>query len=167
MLFKLQANKNALNDPNFKRANEILNKLAGQKEVFVPRSPRRMNASDYGRKIICIVISTFTASITLTSLILNFDWMTLLSCLVSIIITLCISWVTMINNEIYWTEEYILYAELKEKEMIKKLAEEAKKVQEQEAQKEQEETQNVEVREQGIPQSPGTGLGEPEGHTGA
>lgn len=165
VLFKLQAKKNARSNESFKRANEILNKLAGQKEVFIPRSPNKMNAQDYTRKVICIIISTLTASITLTSLILSFDWMTLLSCLVSIIITLCISWVTMLNNEIYWTEEYILYAELKEKEMIKKKAEEeALKVQEQEAQQEQEEEQNVEVREQGIPQSTGTSIGELEGH---
>lgn len=165
VLFKLQAKKNARNNENFKRANEILNKLAGQKEVFIPRSPRRMDAGDYSKKVVCILISTFTSSIVLTSLILSFDWMTLLSCLVSIIITLCISWVTMLNNEIYWTEEYILYAELKEKEMLKKKAEEeALKVQEQEAQQEQEEEQNVEVREQGIPQSTGTSIGELEGH---
>lgn len=156
VLFKLQAKKNARNNENFKRANEILNRLAGQKEVFIPRSPRRMDAGDYSKKIVCILISTFTSSIVLTSLILSFDWMTLLSCLVSIIITLCISWVTMLNNEIYWTEEYILYAELKEKEI--------QKVQEQEAQQEQEVEQNVEVREQGIPQSTGTSIGELEGH---
>lgn len=139
VLFKLQAKKNARNDPNFKRANEILNRLAGQKEVFIPRSPRRMDAGDYSRKVVCIVISTLTSSIVLTSLILSFDWMTLLSCLVSIIITLCISWVTMINNEIYWTEEYILYAELKEKEMLEKQAENAKLSEEQNLQEPREE----------------------------
>ena len=116
VLFKLQAKKNARNNENFKQANEILNKLAGRREIFIPRSPNRMNISDYTRKVICIIISTFTTSITLTSLILSFDWMTLLSCLVSIIITLCISWITMINNEIYWTEEYLLYAQMVEKQ---------------------------------------------------
>lgn len=115
VLFKLQAKKNARKDPNYIKANEILNKLAGRKEVWVPRSPAKMNAGDYTRKILAIIVSTFTASITLTSLILSFDWMTLLSCLISIIITLCVSWITMINNEIYWTEEYILYAEMVEK----------------------------------------------------
>lgn len=120
VLFKLQAKKNARKDPNYIRANEILNKLAGTKEIWVPRSPAKMNAGDYTRKIVAIVVSTFTASITLTSLILSFDWMTLLSCLVSIIITLCISWITMINNEIYWTEEYILYAEMLEKKQEEK-----------------------------------------------
>lgn len=115
VLFKLQAKKNARNNENFKLANEILNRLAGKKEVFIPRSPAKMDFGDYTKKIIAIIVSTLTASITLTSLILSFDWMTLLSCLVSIIITLCISWITMINNEIYWTEEYLLYAQMVEK----------------------------------------------------
>lgn len=112
VLFKLQAKKNARKDPNFIKANEILNKLAGRKEVFIPRSPARLNITDYSKKVVAILVSTFTASITLTSLILSFDWMTLLSCLVSIIITICIAWITMLNNEIYWTEEYLLYAEM-------------------------------------------------------
>lgn len=135
VLFKLQAKKNSRTNDNFKKANDILNRLAGQKEVFIPRSPTRMNATDYTRKVICIVISTLTSSVVLTSLILSFDWMTLLSCLVSIIITLCISWVTMLNNEIYWTEEYILYAEMKEKEIKKKAEEEASKEQESQEEK--------------------------------
>lgn len=116
VLFKLQAKKNARNNENFKQANEILNRLAGRKEVFIPRSPTKMDVGDYTKKVIAIIISTLTASITLTSLLLSFDWMTLLSCLVSIIITLCISWITMINNEIYWTEEYLLYAQMVEKQ---------------------------------------------------
>lgn len=115
VLFKLQAKKNSRNDPNFIKANEILNRLAGIKEIFIPRSPRKMNTSDYTKKIVAIVVSTFTASITITSLILSFSWMTLLSCFVSIIITLCVSWITMINNEEYWCEEYLLYAEMIEK----------------------------------------------------
>lgn len=124
VLFKLQAKKNCRNDPNFKKANEILNKLAGRKEVFIPRSPAKMDSADYIVKIIAVTVTTLTASITLTSLILSFDWMTLLSCLVSTIVTLCISWVTMINNEIYWTEEYILYAEMIEKQESRKDAKE-------------------------------------------
>lgn len=138
ILFKLQAKKNARNNDNFKKANEILNRLAGRKEVFIPRSPARMDTMDYTKKVIAIVVSTFTASITLTSLILSFDWMTLLSCLVSIIITLCISWITMINNELYWTEEYLLYAQMVEKkqaELSAKINEETK----QEPQKEEKE----------------------------
>lgn len=73
VLFKLQAKKNARKNENFKKANEILNKLAGKKEVFIPRSPAKMDAGDYTKKIMAIIASTLTASITLTSLILSFD----------------------------------------------------------------------------------------------
>ena len=41
----------------------------------------------------------------------------------------------MLNNEIYWTEEYILYAEMKEKEIKKKAKEEASKEQESQEEK--------------------------------
>lgn len=129
ILFKLQAKKNSRNDPNFKEANEILNRLSGVKEVFIPRSPAKMNTTDYTKKVIAIIISTFTASITLTSLILSFSWMTLLSCLVSIIITLCVSWITMINNEEYWCEEYLLYAKMIEEKHQKELAKESAETQ--------------------------------------
>lgn len=62
-----------MKNENFIKATEILNKLIGQKEILIPRSPARMNFEDYSRKIICIIISTLGASITLTSLILSFD----------------------------------------------------------------------------------------------
>lgn len=130
VLFKLQAKKSARNHPNFIKANEIMNNLAGQKEVFIPRSPLRMNMTDYTKKVVCIVLATLLSSITLTSLILSFDWLTLLSCLVSIIITLCVSWITMVNNEIYWTEEYLLYAQMMQEKIAKQQEEQEKLEQE-------------------------------------
>lgn len=118
VLFKLQAKKNCRKDENFIKANDILHRLAGEKEVFIPRSPHQMNMADYSKKIVAIIFSTLSASITLTSLILSFDWMTLLSCLVSVLISLVLGWTTMIRNEEYWCEEYILYAQLVEKKVL-------------------------------------------------
>lgn len=115
ILFKLQAKKNCRKDQNFIKANEILHKLAGEKEVFIPRSPKRMNIEEYSKKVIFILLSTVGSFITLTSLILSFDWMALVSCAVSVIISLVLGWTTMIKNEEYWTEEYILYAQIEEK----------------------------------------------------
>ena len=77
VLFKLQARKNSSSNKNFIEANEILHRRSGRKEVLIPRSPAKMNAEDYSKKILAILVSTFTSSITLTSLILSFDWMTL------------------------------------------------------------------------------------------
>lgn len=126
VLFKLQARKNSSSNKNFIEANEILHRRSGRKEVLIPRSPAKMNAEDYSKKILAILITTFTSSITLTSLILSFDWMTLLACLISIIITLCVSWITMIRNEEYWCEEYLLYAKWIDKELDKKEKESVK-----------------------------------------
>ena len=119
VLFKMQAKRNVADNENYQKANGILNKLAREKSVFVPRSPGKMDRQDYLSKIFFIVLSTVSSFMVLSSLIMNFDVVTLISTVVSALITLCTSWVTMIRNEEYWTEEYLLYAEMLEKKIIK------------------------------------------------
>ena len=123
VFFKLQAKKNSVSHPNYIKANEILNRLAGRKEVFIPRSPRAMNAKEYSTKVLCIMISTVASFFTISALMIKFQVMTLISCLLSMIIAIIISWTTMLKNEEYWTEEYLLYAEYMEK-LLKKGEEE-------------------------------------------
>ena len=123
VFFKLQAKKNSVSHPNYIKANEILNRLSGRKEVFIPRSPKAMNAKEYSTKVLCIMISTVASFFTISALMINFQVMTLISCLLSMIIAIIISWTTMLKNEEYWTEEYLLYAEYMEK-LLKKGEEE-------------------------------------------
>lgn len=120
VFFKLQARKNSESHPNYKKACEILNRLAGKKEVFIPRSPKAMNAKEYVTKSVCICISTVTSFFTISALMINFQVMALISCLLSMVIAIIISWTTMLKNEEYWTEEYLLYAEMIEKKLSKK-----------------------------------------------
>ena len=47
---------------------------------------------------------------TISNLIISFDILTLISTLISMITTLIVSWTSMINNEEYWTKEYLMYA---------------------------------------------------------
>ena len=124
VFFKLQARKNSESHPNYKKACEILNRLAGKKEVFIPRSPKAMNAKEYVTKSVCICISTVTSFFTISALMINFQVMALISCLLSMVIAIIISWTTMLKNEEYWTEEYLLYAEMIEKKLSKKGEEE-------------------------------------------
>lgn len=124
VFFKLQARKNSESHPNYKKACEILNRLAGKKEVFIPRSPKAMNAKEYVSKSVCICISTVTSFFTISALMINFQVMALISCLLSMVIAIIISWTTMLKNEEYWTEEYLLYAEMVEKKLSKKGEEE-------------------------------------------
>lgn len=115
VFFKLQAKKNSKNHPNYIKANEILNKLSGNKEVFVPRSPRKMDSKEYLTKSVCIILSTFASFFTISALVINFSLMSLISCLVSVVIAIVVSWTTMLKNEEYWCEEYLLYAQMMEK----------------------------------------------------
>ena len=117
ILFNLQARKNSMKNENYIKANEILNKLAGKKDVFIPRSPAKMRLQVYSKKVIMILLSTLASSVVLTSIVVSFDWLTLLSCILSVLISLCVSWISMLNMEQYWTEEYLIYAQLKLKEL--------------------------------------------------
>lgn len=116
ILFKMQAKKNVRNDPNYVKANDIMNKMIEEKAVFVPRSPKAMDRKDYITKSIFIVMSTLSSFMVLSSIIVKFDVMTLISTLLSAVMALCFSWVTMLNNEEYWTNEYLLYAEMIQKQ---------------------------------------------------
>lgn len=121
VLFKLQAKRNCRKDENFKRANEIIGQLAREHEEYIPRSPRKMNAKEYASKGTMITLSTVSSFVVVSSIIIKFDVVTLLSSLVSTTVSICVGWVTMLNNEEYWTNEYLLYAEwLKKKKESKK-----------------------------------------------
>lgn len=116
VFFKLQAKKNSASHPNYIKANEILNRISGNKETFIPRSPEQMNTKEYTTKVACILLSTVCSFVAIASLVINFSLMNLLSTMVSVIIAVIMSWTTMLKNEEYWTEEYLLYAQMKEKE---------------------------------------------------
>ena len=79
-----------------------------------------MNAADYTTKIVFIVLSTLSSFMVISSIIISFDVVTLISTVLSAVVALCFSWVTMLNNEEYWTGEYLLYAEMLKKKMEEK-----------------------------------------------
>jgi len=110
ILFKLQARKNVRNEKRYIQAMELMN-LANRKiKQWIPRSPKQMDKQDYITKSIFILLSTIGSSICLTSLVINFDWITFLSCMVAIIATVALSWVNMLRNEDYWCNEFYEYA---------------------------------------------------------
>ena len=122
-LFKAQAKTNAKDHPNFKKANEILNKLYGTKE-FIPHSPKQKNVRDWLTKGITVFIATGLESIVIGSLIFNWDNITFLSCIVSSITAVLFGLIAMVKDEQYWTEEYLAYAEY----VTKKLAKESPEI---------------------------------------
>lgn len=110
ILFKQQAKINSRNHPNYLKAEEIINSQFTTRE-FIPRSPKQMNAKEYTTKGIFMVIFTLGESIVIGSMVLNFDIVTFISCLTSSVTAVLFGWWTMIKNEIYWTDEYLKYAE--------------------------------------------------------
>lgn len=120
-LLKAQAKTNAKDHPNFKKANELLNKLYGTKQ-FIPRSPTQKAVKDWTTKGVMVFITTAAESIVIGSLIFNWDMVTFLSCITSSITAVLFGVVQMIKDEVYWTEEYLAYAEY----VSKKVKEEEK-----------------------------------------
>ena len=116
--FMEQAKVNVKDNPNYKEANELLQKHQDRKEKL-PRSPKKWTASQYGKKGAAIFFSTILASIALTQAILTFDWITMLTYLFTIIMGLIFGFIQMKSAEFYWTEEYYAYALRVEREAIK------------------------------------------------
>ena len=116
-LFKAQAKTNAKNHPNFIKANEILNKLYGTKQ-FIPHSPRQKAVRDWTTKGLIVLGTTAAESIVIGSLIFNWDMVTFLSCITSSITAVLFGIVAMIKDEVYWTEEYLAYAEYVSKKTL-------------------------------------------------
>lgn len=116
-LFKAQAKTNAKDHPNFIKANEMLNKLYGTKQ-FIPHSPRQKAVKDWTTKGLIVLGTTAAESIVIGSLIFNWDMVTFLSCITSSITAVLFGIVAMIKDEVYWTEEYLAYAEYVSKETL-------------------------------------------------
>ena len=116
VLFKQQAKMNIRDDPNYLEAKRILEEFSGTR-FYIPRSPKKMNLQEYIIKLIAIVVVTLLTTITISSLIISFDFITFLSCLISTFFAVCLGWITMIKNEIYWTDEYLEYAKWVQKQM--------------------------------------------------
>ena len=106
--FIKQAKINIKDNKNFKEANEILenNKPKG----YVPRSPKVFLGHLYRRKGTKVFTSSALAVVSLGQAIFTFDFASFISYLLTIIMGCVFGFLTMKNNEVYWTSEYLDYA---------------------------------------------------------
>ena len=153
VMFKLQAKRNVKDNEAYRQACAKLNKLAGRREVFVPRSPREMNRKDYAKKGTTVLVGTIGSFAMIGPLLISFDVVTLISTVISVAISLAASWSAMIRNEEYWTEEFPLYADMVTQRMAKK-----------EAMEKKEEDPHDHDREERTPEPAGAGLEEHAEH---
>ena len=106
--FMCQAKLNVKDNENYKKAREILIDVK-LKEVK-PRSPRKWNAEQYGKKGVTIFITSSMTVVALTQAVLSFDYISMLTYLFTIIMGLICGILQMRTAEEYWTREYLEYA---------------------------------------------------------
>ena len=118
--FMLQAKINIKDNVRYQEAQEI---LRSQKiKQIIPRSPTQWNKKQYTSKGVSIFITTALSTVALTQAILNFDWMSMLTYLFTIVMGLIFGIMQMKTAEDYWTDEYWQYAQMVQEQV--ELAEE-------------------------------------------
>lgn len=113
--FMQQAKVNVKDNENYKKARDI---LINQKEKeILPKSPTKWNSQQYIKKGTIIFLTTGLSTIALTQAILSFDYISMLTYLFTIVMGLIFGVLQMKTAEEYWTDEYLQYALMKEREL--------------------------------------------------
>lgn len=116
--FMQQAKLNIKDDEKYLKACEIMGKVKKQKE-YIPRNPRVWERRQYISKGFSIFISTAFSLVALANAFLTYDYLTLLTYALTIIMGIIFGLLQMANAEDYWTREFYDYAiRLLEAEMI-------------------------------------------------
>lgn len=115
--FIAQARVNISDNENYKKANDIMNKIKKKREVK-PRSPKRFIGSQWAWKGTTLLLASISATFVLTSIILTFDYMQLIVYLFVISLGVVFGYMTMRRNEVYRTTEYLEYAEMIQQEEL-------------------------------------------------
>lgn len=108
--FMQQGKLNVKNDERYIKACDIL--LDIKEEKYIPRSPRRWQLEQYGRKGVMLFLGTAMSAVALTQAILTFDWVAMLSYLFTITMGVIFGVLQMKKAEEYWTEEFLKYAQM-------------------------------------------------------
>lgn len=107
--FTLQGKVNISTDSRYLEANELLQKVKHQ-DAINPRSPSEWSKEVYGKKGITIFATSLISAVGLTQAVLTFDWISMLTYLVTVVMGIVFGILQMNQTEIYWTEEYLRYA---------------------------------------------------------
>ena len=106
--FKKQAVLNVKDNETYKKAREILN--AVKEKESAPKSPAQYQAMSYAKKGTTLTVSTIASLIAIGNMILRFDYNTLISYTITIVMAIVFGIFAMKSDEIYWTEDYYYYA---------------------------------------------------------
>lgn len=113
--FIKQAKINVKDNKNFLEAENILQ--VHKPKGYVPRSPKVFLGHLYRRKGTKVFVNSALAVVSLGQAILTFDFASFITYLLTIIMGCVFGFLTMKNNEVYWTSEYLDYARKVEKDL--------------------------------------------------
>lgn len=117
--FMQQAKLNVKDDENFKEANYILGRY--KNNLVIPRSPEYWNKKQYSLKVVVLFIFSALSSIALSNALLTYDYMSLLTYALTLLMGVIFGFLQMKSAEVYWTTEYYYYAiYIKDKKITKK-----------------------------------------------
>ena len=109
--FIKQAKINVKDDERYKSAVLKLNNIKEETGI-VPRSPEKFNKQQWRKKGTSLAISSILSSFLLTECIVNFDLTNFLTYLFTIGGAVAFGYLTMMNNEDYWTTEFPIYVDM-------------------------------------------------------
>lgn len=112
--FVKQAKINVANNDNFKKALELLCELEPEE---APRSPRDFFRKQYLNKGICLVLSTLLSTICITQAILTFDYIAMITHVITVVLGVVFGTMVMHDDEEYWTTEFYYYAKKRSEEL--------------------------------------------------
>lgn len=110
VLFVNQGKLNVRNDQKYLDARKILEETEKKRRERAPRSPATYHRRLYEKKGIMTFITSALGTFALTQAVLTFDWVTFLTFIIVVLMGVVMGIITMKKVEIYWTEEYYLYA---------------------------------------------------------
>ena len=109
--FIKQAKINVKDDERYKAAVLKLNTIKEEAGI-IPRSPEKFNKQQWRKKGTSLAISSILSSFLLTECIVNFDLTNFLTYLFTIGGAVAFGYLTMMNNEDYWTTEFPIYVDI-------------------------------------------------------
>lgn len=113
--FYSQGKFNVRNDERYKKACELLLMHEDNTEIK-PKSPRQHSLEVFGKKGVMLFFTSILSTMTLTQAVLSFDFITFLTYLFTLVTGVIFGVIQMGYEEIWWTEDFLKYALMIEKE---------------------------------------------------
>ena len=123
--FIQQAKVNIKDNPNYLKANEILQRH--HPKEYRPRSESKYLGQTYTTKGISLALTTVASLFVIGSAILNYDYMILIATTFSVVTTIVMGIIQMRKTELYYTTEYYDYANYIEKSQAEEKAKQEEK----------------------------------------